>query len=256
MKNSNFFFTNLFMSAIRYGLLFVVALIVTIVGAIWVDICLYIGLGLMALYLIVCLISAIQMQRIMNSLSGEDPEFDKLMEELTTDPKAFIADAMGNYEETKKLHGQELLTLSDDDLFETVYFQNLDITEAAEDEERELELFTGARKTVYVLSLFDSEIQNGGLCQFFVNSSRVVAPYVSESLKVINATEHLAIFEDFITTNNIDVSLLDSFKILSKRGYIKQTKRYDFDSFDDKYYDLPPLQEKIVAYIKDNINEF
>ena len=76
------------------------------------------------------------------------------------------------------------------------------------------------------------------------------------AIKIVNANEHLALFEQFITANNLDVSNLDSFKVFSKRGYIKQTKRFDFASFDDKYYELPALQEKVVAYIKDNINEF
>lgn len=256
MKKSSMFFMNLFMNAIRCGLLFIIAAIVTIVGIVWIDFCFYIGLGLVVLYLIICLMSAIHMQIIMKQLSNDDPEFNEMIEKLMEDPQAFVSEAMGNYDEMKQLHGEELLALSDEDLFEAVYFQNLDIAEEAEDEDQELEQFTGARRTVYILSLFDSEIQNGGLCQFFVNSSRVAAPYVSESLKLVNANEHLALFEQFITTNNIDASDLDSFKVFSKRGYIRQTKRFDFDSFDDQYYELAPLQDYIVAYIKANISEF
>ena len=256
MKKSSLFCTQLFLNAIRYGLLFVVAAIVTIIGVVWVDVCLYIGLGLITLYVIICLGVTVSMNTIMKRLSEENPKFNEIMEKLADDPELFLSEAMENYDEMKLLHGKELLELSDEDLFEAVYFQNIDIAEKAEDEDKELEQFAGARRTVYILCLFDSEIQNGGLCQFFVNSSRVVAPYVSESLKIVNANEHLALFEQFITANNLDVSNLDSFKVFSKRGYIKQTKRFDFASFDDKYYELPALQEKVVAYIKDNINEF
>ena len=256
MKKSSMFYTQLFLNAIRYGLLFVVAVIVTIIGAVWVDVCLYVGLGLIALYVIICLGSTISMNMIMKQLSDEDLEFQEMMEKLANDPNSFLSESMGNYDERKQLHGNALLALSDDDLFEAVYFQNLDIAERAEDEDKELEQFSGPRRIVYILSLFDMEIQNGGLCQFFVNSSRVVAPYVSESLRCVGATEHLNLFEKFITTNSIDVSDLESFKVLSKRGYIKQTKRFGFDLFDDKYYELPALQEKVVTYIKNNINEF
>ena len=256
MKKSGFFCTQLFLNAIRYGLLLVIAGIVTIIGAVWVDICLYIGLGLIALYVIICLGSTISMNMIMKQLSDEDSEFQKMMDKLTDDPNSFISEAMGNYDEMKQLHGKELLALSDEDLFEAVYFQNLDIAEEAEDEDKELERFAGVRRTVYILSTFDAEIQNGGLCQFFVNSSRIVAPYVIESLRCVGADEHLNLFEEFITTNNIDVSDLESFKVFSKRGYIRQTKRFDFDSFDDQYYELTPLQDYIVAYIKANISEF
>ena len=256
MKKSGLFCTQLFLNAIRYGLLFVVAVIVTIIGVVWVDVCLYVGLGLIALYVIICLGSTISMNMVMKQLSDEDSDFQEMMDKLTDDPNSFISEAMGNYDEMKQLHGEELLALSDEDLFEAVYFQNLGIAEEAEDEDKELEQFAGVRRTVYILSTFDAEIQNGGLCQFFVNSSRVVAPYVSEALKVINATKHLALFDQFITTNNLDVSDLDSFKVFSKRGYIRQTKRFDFDSFDDQYYELTPLQDYIVAYIKANISEF
>ena len=65
MKKSGLFCTQLFLNAIRYGLLFVIAVIVTIIGAVWVDICLYIGLGLIALYVIICLGSTISMNMIM-----------------------------------------------------------------------------------------------------------------------------------------------------------------------------------------------
>lgn len=256
MKKSNLFLTNVLMSAIRYGLIFILALIMTIIGVIWNDIFLYIGLGLLAIYLIICFASAVHMQKVIDDVSNSDLEFSELLERVSADPEAFIAEAMGNYEAKKQLHGEELLSLSDDDLFEAVYFQNLDIAENAETEDEALAQFEGARRTVYVLSLFDAEVQNGGLCQFFVNSTRAVAPYVSEALNIVGATEQRELFEHFIASNNIDVSNLESFAVSDRRGYIKQTKRFDFAAFDDKYCNLPALQDRIVEYIKANINLF
>ena len=256
MNKFSAFFTNFFLTAFRHIGSIVISIILIVVGAIWSKVCFYIGLFLIISNIIVAFVGAIRMQKIINYRSDDDPEFNEMMEKLTADPKSFLSEIMEAQEENRHLHGEDLLSLSDDDLFETIYFQNIDIAEVAEDEDKELEQFTGARKIVYVLGLFDSEIQNGGLCQFFVNSSRIVAPYVIESLRCVGADEHLNLFEEFITTNNIDVSDLESFKVFSKRGYIKQTKRFDFDSFDDNYYELPALQEKVVAYIKNNINEF
>lgn len=256
MNKLSVFLTNFFLTAFRHIGSIVISIVLIIVGAIWSNVCLYIGVFLIVSNIIVAFVGAIRIQNIMNYRSNDDSEFNEMMEKLTADPKSILSEIMETQEENKQLHGEDLLTLSDDDLFETIYFQNIDIAEAAEDENKELEQFTGARKTVYVLGLFDSEIGNGGLCQFFVNSSRIVAPYVIESLRCVGADEHLNLFEEFITTNNVDVSDLESFKVFSKRGYIKQTKRFDFDSFDDKYYELPALQEKVVTYIKNNINEF
>ena len=128
-----FFMMQVFLNAVRYGLLFILSLVLIVVGAIWSAVCLYIGLGLLLLYLLLCFASAIQNSRTVKRLSEENPEMQTMLDQLMTDPNAFLSDITGEYDEKKKLHGQELLTLSDDDLFETVYFQNLDIAESAED---------------------------------------------------------------------------------------------------------------------------
>lgn len=156
----------------------------------------------------------------------------------------------------KHLHGDKLLKLTDDELFEAVYFQNLDLVESFEDEETALRQISPERRVVYILSLFDMEIQNGGLCQFFVNSTRSLAPYVDECLKTVGAEEHRQLFAEFVSKNQIDLSNLDSFKISDVDEYAAQTERYDFDTFDNAYYDLTALQDFIVAYIKVNISEF
>ena len=237
------FLLGFFMTAFKHLGSAVISVALIIIGAIWSDICLYIGLFLLLSNVIVAVVGGIRMQSTMNVLEDVDEnfDFDKMFEEQ---------------EKNKQLHGEELLSLSDEALFEAVYFQNIDIAEAGEDEENELEQFGGARKTVYILSTFDAEVQNGGLCQFFVNSSKAVAPYLCDALELVGAMEHKNLFESFVAENNIDLLNLESFEADSVREYQRQTKRFDFDSFDDKYYDLPAFQDKIVAYIEDNINEF
>ena len=91
---------------------------------------------------------------------------------------------------TKEIHGKELKKLSDDALFETVYLQTLDVVDSFPDEETAFSKISIEQKTVYILSIYDMEIQNGGLCQFFVNSSRSLAPYIEDNLNKIGATEH------------------------------------------------------------------
>lgn len=256
MNKVYLFFMHFLITAFRHIGSIAISVILLIVGAIWSKVCLYIGIFLLASNVIVALVGAIRMHIAIKKLAEGDTEYGGLLDKLSADPRGFFAEMMEEQEAKKQLHGQELLTLSDDDLFETVYLQNIDIAEESEDDEKELEQFTGARRTVYILGLFDSEIQNGGLCQFFVNSSRAVAPYVSEELKRVEAIEYLNLFEDFVKENNIDLSDLESFKVFSVRGFKRQTKRFDFDSFDDQYYELPPLQDKVVAFIKEHIAEF
>ena len=156
----------------------------------------------------------------------------------------------------KGIHGTELLKLADNQLYEKVYFQTLDLVESYSDEEIALSKISPEIKTVYILSIYDMEIQNGGLCQFFVNSSRLLAPYVDGCLQTINAQEHKKLLYEFVTNNNIDLKHLESFEIEDINEYAAQTMRYDFDAFDNAYIELTPLQDYIVSYIKDNISAF
>ena len=156
----------------------------------------------------------------------------------------------------QEIHGTELLKLDDSRLYERVYLQTLNLVESFEDEEAALAQMSPECRTVYILSVFDMEIQNGGLCQFFVNSSDSLASYVDECLETVKAQEHRELFAEFVTDNNIDLENLDSFEANDVDEYIEQTKRYDFDSYDDKYSQLKPLQDYLVSYIKANISKF
>ena len=157
---------------------------------------------------------------------------------------------------TKEIHGTDLLNLTDDQLYEKVYSQTLELVESYPDEETALDQISTECKTIYILSIFDMEIQNGGLCQFFVNSSRSLAPYVNECLKRVNANDHEKLFFNFVTKNNIDLEHLESFEIEDIGDYYAQAKKCDFDSFDIAYYKLTPLQNYMIAYIKNNISKF
>ncbi len=157
---------------------------------------------------------------------------------------------------SKEIHGTELLKLSDSELYEKVYLQTLDLVDSYPDEETAFSKIIPEHRTVYILSIFDMEIQNGGLCQFFVNSSRLLAPYVDECLITVNAEEQRKLFSSFVTTNNIDLNNLESFEIEDITEFAAQTERYDFESFDNAYIKLTPLQDYITSYIKANISVF
>lgn len=156
----------------------------------------------------------------------------------------------------KNYHGEKLLKLSDDRLFESVYLYNLDLVDSFPDESTALSQISPERRVVYILSIFDMELQDGGLCQFFVNSSRTLAPYIDECLKTVGAEEHRKLFAEFVADNRIDLNNLESFMISSVEEYAAQTERYDFDAFNTACFELNALQDFIVAYIKANITEF
>lgn len=151
---------------------------------------------------------------------------------------------------------EELAALPDDELFSAAF----DRVEALVDYDREmsanLPLLNEPQKVVFAVNLLEMEVNNGGLCQFFVNDSRTVAPYISEYLSVIGAAEHKALFDGFIGKYNIDVHDLASFDLRRVRDFEKQAKRYPFDEYDDKFYTLPSLQEPLTAYIREHLSDF
>ena len=145
--------------------------------------------------------------------------------------------------------------MDDDTLFDTAV-ERIDILVELHEEDAEHTPLTLPQRYCYALNLLELEVNNGGLCQFFVNSSRLAAPWVSDGLAAIGAKEHKELFDGFIGKYRIDVKDLASFSIRRVRDFEKQAKRYPFDEYDDQFYALPSLREPLTAYIRQHIEEF
>lgn len=119
-----------------------------------------------------------------------------------------------------------------------------------------IERLASAERVVFVLNEFDAEIKNGGLCQFFVNSSSRYAPLISDYLDEVEAIDHKLLFDEFIYTYKIDLSDLKEFKIEDLSEFKELNQLYPFDVFDDEYYDLQELEDFLYKYIqKHNLNK-
>lgn len=108
----------------------------------------------------------------------------------------------------------------------------------------------------YVVDTLDMEVNNGGLCQFFVNFGPPLATAVSQCLSIIGAEEHRAIYEKFLSEHEIDVTDLSCFEIQDVSNYIQCAEKYPFEEFDDVYFTLPPVQECLIPYVRTNIEKF
>lgn len=155
-----------------------------------------------------------------------------------------------------KMSLEELCSLSDEDLYAAIVIKIEHKIEKYDDLVEGMRHLSNAERTFYVCQYYEMEVNNGGLCQFFVNSSRQVAPFLSNCLKTIGAIEHKELFDSFISNNNIDVKHLDSFIIYKVKDFEKQMARYPFDMFDDAFYNLEPLDQKLISYIRKNLNDF
>ncbi len=118
------------------------------------------------------------------------------------------------------------------------YIKDDDIDQLSDDE-----------RVFYVLYLYNMEIQNGGLAQFFVNSTKIYAHLISDYLFKLGANEHKELYDGFIKKNKIDVYDLRHFEIRELSDYQDIIKMYDFDSFDNAYKDN--LLDYLEAVIKE-----
>ncbi len=156
-----------------------------------------------------------------------------------------------NIKRAKKLRemgAEELLKLNDDMFYDAMLCI---INDTIVDLKHEK--YTDEQITLYTLMNFEAEVNNGGLCQFLVNSSRECAPYVSGALKEIGALEIKNLFDEFVLKNSIDLN--DLFEIHSIEEYNTLEEKYDFDSFDDKFYEHEEFTIQVLTYARENINK-
>lgn len=167
-----------------------------------------------------------------------------------------FAEVLRQYEESVKkalaYTIDELEQLPDQELYEAVRAR---AEHKAELEDYGVSSLTEAQLVVYITSYYEMEVCNGGLCQFFVNSSRRFAPYLSQCLEVLGAEEHKKLFDDFVCANNIDLNDLSSFDIEKVEEFAEQNERYPFDEFDSAFYDLPSISECSYTYVKEHLEE-
>lgn len=160
----------------------------------------------------------------------------------------------------RSLSPEEFQALPDDELYDAAVarVEKTIETFGKEDEniKAALRSLPEPQRVLYTLDYMEREINNGGLCQFFVNSSRNVAPFVSESLDAITAVMHKELFDDFVADNGINVDDLTSFIIYDVEEFEKQCERYPFDDFDEKFYEYGTFQDALLNYIKENIEAF
>lgn len=134
------------------------------------------------------------------------------------------------------------------------------ILEKQFEDENEL---TGPQIVAYTLWLLDMEVQNGGLCQFLVNPSREVAPFVPSALMSVDAPEYEALLAHFLEATGIDLENLkdEDFDAQSYAEYISRLEAHQeaYEEFDNAYYALyeeQPLDELVAKYIRAHAQAF
>ena len=154
------------------------------------------------------------------------------------------------------MSNEDMASLSDDELFEAVLSRTEHKVDSFDEWEDGVNSLNNSQKIFYSINWLEVEVNNGGLCQFFVNSSRMVAPYISEYMSIICANDHKELFDKFITNNNIDLYNLSSFDIDDVDEYEKQTERYPFDDYDEAFYDMESLEVYLKRFAREHLEDF
>ncbi|MBQ7336664.1 MAG: DUF4375 domain-containing protein [Clostridia bacterium] len=159
-------------------------------------------------------------------------------------------------EKYRSMTAEELCALEDDELVSAAWARADAVMSAHEDEKDGLLALNEHQRVLYVAYVYEMEVNNGGLCQYFANSSRAGAPYLTDALEQLKAEKHRALFERFVSENQIDVNDLSRFAFISVRQFQKMEKEYSFDEFDDSFYGLEDLGEPMALYVREYLSFF
>ena len=151
---------------------------------------------------------------------------------------------------------EELSALSDNELFYAIMVRTEQKAESFENWKDGVNALNPSQKIFYSLNWLEVEVNNGGLCQFFVNSSRMVAPLISEYMAIVGAFDHKELFDNFILSSGIDFSDLSFFDIHDLNEFEKKYEAYPFDDYDDKFYDMEPLETYLTKFVKEHLIDF
>lgn len=170
--------------------------------------------------------------------------------------KRSIAEAKEEDERYLTMTTEEVAALSDEDLLEAAIIRTENAVQTFDEWEDGVNALNDSQKLFYALNWLEMEVNNGGLCQFFVNSSRMVAPWVSEYMGVIGATDHKKLYDDFVSKNNIDLNELSFFDIEEVDEFAEKAEAYPFEEYDDAFYDMAPIETYLKPFVREHVQDF
>ena len=153
------------------------------------------------------------------------------------------------FSEFNNLTTEELKSLPDEKMYKAVQMRTESKVLALGDDYdnivKGLHSLSEKQRIFYCLDYYVYEIDDGGLQMFFTNAGRAMAPYISESLSAIGANEHKALYDKCIFENCIDVNNPPS-----------NPAQNLFNEFDEQFFRLDSLNNSLLNFIKENIEEF
>jgi hypothetical protein len=158
----------------------------------------------------------------------------------------------------RELRALDLQALDDAQLAAAVYEHVLH--HVLHDLDNELELVTAlspAVRAVYVTTLLDNEVFNGGFNQFFWNSTGQFALLALEGLDLFGASEHAAITRTAIATYEAERVKYEEFReVGTKDAFAESYDHTELVALDDRYWALDGLPAIQARFIRDHTHLF
>ncbi len=139
--------------------------------------------------------------------------------------------------------------MSDEELFWAVIepiWPDADV----EDELKRIEQGTPGQRALYATTLFAREVDNGGLAQFFGNSSGMYAKYVEAGLRLLGAHDTLDTFLEALRVfpdGDVPVDWETRRKMIDDS---LSSNRKIFDLLDEQLYQGSSVEERLYPYFR------
>lgn len=120
--------------------------------------------------------------------------------------------------------------------YEALYLALAGRTSGPDDEE--FKNLPEEAQNLFIVSVLDMEVQNGGICQFFVNYGPACAERAADCLRAVGLDEMAAAYERFFRENGINPAELHEFHAETAEQFSALYKLHPYELFDDEYMKL------------------
>ena len=132
--------------------------------------------------------------------------------------------------------------------YEKLYFKMIE--QYPDPENAAFSEYPAAGRALFVVLIFDMEIQNGGLAQFFWNCGVIYAKLLPDALRSTGLSDVADLYESFLRDNDISLDFIASFKE-SVPEFVQYYEWYDYDSFDEAYmriWEETDINQRFIDY--------
>lgn len=155
-----------------------------------------------------------------------------------------------------EMNGDELLKLSDPELYDAVMERIEDKIADCEDIDEIREALTDEEFAFYTVNRFKTEVKDGGIEAVFDGSNDDLAPLVSECLEIIGAEEHKELYDSFVAVNDFASEHIPGLDKGIVGSIISGIDSLTSEEFDEQFEELPGLEEELQDYARENIDNF